>query len=131
MNRMNKKVEYALMVLKYFSDLKEKASAKDIAEAIHAPAEVTARVLQVLSSHGILKAEYGLYGGYKLVKNLSDVSVHELVTIVDGSPDLAKCLSDKECDLLKNCTIVTPVENLNKKVQNFYKSISIDEVLHV
>ncbi|WP_409478451.1 RrF2 family transcriptional regulator [Pseudobdellovibrio sp. HCB154] len=136
--KLNKKVEYALMALKHFSELDHQegtvqatVSAKDIAEANHSPAEVTARVLQTLSSHGILKAEYGLHGGYRLAKDLSKVSVYDLVTIVDGSTNLAKCISDKECDLLKNCTIVSPVENLNKKVQDFYKSISVEEVFHV
>lgn len=145
MNKLNKKVEYALMVLKHFAelDLKGKGlipvpkgtivhqmvSAKDMADAIHSPAEVTARVLQTLSSHGILKAEYGLHGGYRLAKDLAQVTIHDLMNVIEGSTDLAKCLADKECDLLKNCTIVTPVENLNKKVQSFYKSISIQEVI--
>lgn len=130
--KFNKKVEYALMALKHFSESDDKnVSAKDLAEATHSPAEVTARVLQTLSSHGILKAEYGLHGGYRLAKDLSKVSVHDLMHIIEGSTDLAKCLSDKECDLIKKCTILTPVENLNKKVQDFYKSISIEEVFHV
>lgn len=138
MNKLNKKVEYALMALKHFSELDNQegtvqaaVSAKDIAEANHSPAEVTARVLQTLSSHGILKAEYGLHGGYRLAKDLAKVSVYDLVNIIEGSTDLAKCISDKECDLLKKCTIVSPVENLNKKVQDFYKSISVEEVFHV
>jgi Rrf2 family protein len=138
MNKLNKKVEYALMALKHFSELDNQegtvqptVSAKDIAEANHSPAEVTARVLQALSSHGILKAEYGLHGGYRLAKDLSKISIYDLVNIIEGSSDLAKCISDKECDLVKHCTILTPVENLNKKVQDFYKSISLEEVFHV
>ena len=120
------------MALKHFSEGDDKnVSAKDLAEATHSPSEVTARVLQTLSSHGILKAEYGLHGGYRLAKDLSKVSVYDLMNMIEGSTDLAKCLSDKECDLLKKCTILTPVENLNKKVQDFYKSISIEEVFHV
>lgn len=146
MTKLNKKVEYALMALKHFADLEKKASekvadlaaiepavsAKHIAEITHAPFEVTARVLQVLSSHGILKAEYGTQGGYRLSKDLSKITIHDLMHMIDGSTDLAKCLSkETECDLLKNCTIVSPVQALNKKVQNFYKSISLQEVLYV
>ncbi|MFN3454779.1 MAG: RrF2 family transcriptional regulator [Pseudobdellovibrio sp.] len=139
-SKLSKKVEYALMALKYFSEQQtslrneaiETLTAKQIADATHAPAEVTARVLQVLSSHGILKAEYGVNGGYKLAKDLSQITVHDLVTIVEGSSELAKCLgSETSCELVKNCTILSPVQNLNKKVQNFYKSISLEEVLHV
>jgi Rrf2 family protein len=141
MTKLNKKLEYALMALKYFADLTELAkqgqvqesvSAKSIAEHTHAPYEVTARVLQVLSSHGVLKAEYGTQGGYRLAKDLKKINLHDLIHIIEGSTELANCLViDKECDLHKKCTITSPVQNLNKKVQEFYKSISVEEVLHV
>lgn len=138
MNMMNKKLEYALMALKYFDDQRLESlqevivSAKQIAEMTHAPYEVVARVLQILSSRGILKAEYGTQGGYRLEKNLSQITMHDLIVMIEGSTELAKCLSvDKECDLSAKCTIISPVQNLNQKVQNFYKSISIAEVLNV
>lgn len=138
MNKINKKTEYALMALKYFVDQStgEKAgaliSAKDLAEKTHTPFEVIARVLQALSSRGILKAEYGVSGGYQLVKNLEDISVYELISILENSTDLAKCLgTENECDLSPKCTIISPITHLNSKVQNFYKSISLAEVLHV
>lgn len=138
MNTMNKKLEYALMALKYFDDQRLESlqdvivSAKQIAEMTHAPYEVVARVLQILSSRGILKAEYGTQGGYRLEKNLSQITMHDLIVMIEGSTELAKCLNvDKECDLLPKCTIISPVQNLNQKVQNFYKSISIAEVLNV
>jgi Rrf2 family protein len=151
MNKMSKKTEYALMALKLLNDLDLQSkglmsrplgydsgplsltvSAKDIADRTHSPYDVIARVLQVLSSRGILKAEYGIMGGYQLARSLNEITVHELIEILESSTDLAKCLStDSECDHSKNCSIVTPMTNLNTKVQNFYKSITLEEVLHV
>lgn len=136
MNKINKKTEYALMALKYFRDHPhgdhQLISAKDLAEKTHAPFEVIARVLQALSSRGILKAEYGVSGGYQLVKNLEEISVYELMSILESSNELAKCLGhESECELSSKCTIISPITNLNSKVQNFYKSISLAEVLHV
>jgi Rrf2 family nitric oxide-sensitive transcriptional repressor len=128
------------MALKYFKDTAAHPSdqpvplisAKDLAEKTHAPFEVIARVLQALSSRGVLRAEYGVSGGYQLVKKLEDISVFELMNILESSNELAKCLgTDSECDLSSKCTIITPVTVLNTKVQNFYKSISLAEVLHV
>lgn len=138
MNKINKKTEYALMALKYFVDQAANQtpvgliSAKDLSEKTHAPFEVIARVLQALSSRGILKAEYGVSGGYQLVKNLNDISVYELMSVLENSTELAKCLgTDSECDLISKCNIISPITHLNSKVQNFYKSISLAEVLHV
>ncbi len=151
MNKMSKKTEYALMALKLFNDIDLQSkglmprsnndqatplnltvSAKDIADRTHSPYDVIARVLQALSSRGILKAEYGIMGGYQLARSLNEITVHELIEILESSTDLAKCLAtDSECDHSKNCSIVTPITNLNTKVQNFYKSITLEEVLHV
>ena len=140
MNKMSRKTEYGLMSLKLLSDQQPSGSdaapvfvsAKTVADATHAPFEVIARVLQVLSHRGILKAEYGVNGGYQLAKKLNEISLFDVVEILESSTDLAKCLgTDGSCELEKNCSIATPVTNLNKKLHQFYKSLSMDEVLNV
>jgi Rrf2 family protein len=134
MNKMNKKMEYALMALRLISERPEGdiTSAKEISEQMHIPFEVTARVLQALSSRGLLRAEYGVGGGYVLAKPLKDVSVHELSEMLEGHTILTKCLGNEEpCDISNTCNITKPITNLNKKVQDFYKSLSLDEVLNV
>lgn len=134
MNKMNKKMEYALMALKHIS-LKADAhltSAKEIADQMHIPFEVTAKVLQALASRGLLKAEYGAGGGYSLARPLSEVSIHQLSEMLEGHVTLTKCLGHEEpCELSSTCNITSPISNLNKKVQEFYKSVSLSEVLHV
>lgn len=122
------------MALKFLADQKDQAlvSAKAVADATHGPFEVIARVLQILSHRGILKAEYGVNGGYQLAKSLHEISVFDLVEILESSADLTKCLSaEGQCELEKNCSITTPVSNLNKKLHQFYKSLPLDEVLDV
>lgn len=144
MNKMSRKTEYGLMSLKFLADQKafvnnlEDAtpsvflSAKAVADATHAPFEVIARVLQVLSHRGLLKAEYGVNGGYQLAKKLNEISLFDVVEILETSPDLAKCInSTGDCELEKTCSIATPISNLNKKLHHFYKSLPLDEVLYV
>ena len=134
MNKMNKKMEYALMAIKLITEKPEGAltSAKEVSEHMHISFEATARVLQALSSHGLLKAEYGVAGGYSLGRSLNEISLHDLVEILEGHTVLTKCLGhDEPCELLANCNITGPITQLNKKIQNFYKSISLQEVLCV
>ncbi|MFZ3231786.1 MAG: Rrf2 family transcriptional regulator [Pseudobdellovibrio sp.] len=134
MIKMNKKMEYALMALKHIS-LKvqaELASAKEISDQMHIPFEVTAKVLQALASRGLLKVEYGASGGYLLARPLSEISVHNLSEMLEGHVALTKCLGNEEpCELSRTCNITSPISNLNRKVQDFYKSVSLSEVLHV
>ncbi len=122
------------MALRIISEKQEGqlTSAKEIADHIHIPFEVTARVLQALSSRGLLKAEYGVGGGYTLARSLSEVSIHDLSEMLEGHTILTKCLGqDEPCEIAKTCNITAPISNLNKKVQSFYKSLTLDEVLNV
>lgn len=134
MNKMNKKMEYALMALKLITQrpLGSLTTAKEVSEQMHISFEVTARVLQALSARGLLKAEYGVGGGYSLARPLSEISLHDLSQMLEGHTSLTKCLGpDEPCEIHGSCNISTPIANLNKKIQEFYKSVSLEEVLHV
>ncbi len=134
MNKMNKKMEYALMALSLITKrpVGSLTTAKEVAEQMHISFEATARVLQALSARGLLKAEYGVGGGYVLGRPLAEVSLHDLSEMLEGHTALTKCLaSDEICDVQATCNITAPITNLNKKIQEFYRSVSLAEVLHV
>lgn len=134
MNKMSKKMEYALMALRVICGKPEGVltSAKEVADQMHIPFEVTARVLQALSSRGLLKAEYGVSGGYVLARSLDEISVHDLNEMLEGHVVLTKCLGHEEpCEISSTCNITAPIFALNDKVKEFYKSVTLHEVLHV
>ncbi len=134
MNRMNKKMEYALMALRLITQKPATSltSAKEVSDQMHISFESAARVLQALSARGLLKAEYGVGGGYSLARSLATVSLHELSEMLEGNTVLTKCLTtDEVCETQLTCNITTPISILNKKIQEFYKSVSLEEVLHV
>lgn len=107
-------------------------TAKEVSDQMHISFEGTARVLQALSARGLLKAEYGVGGGYSLARPLATVSLHDLTEMLEGNTILTKCLTkDEPCETHATCNITSPITNLNKKIQEFYKSVSLEEVLHV
>lgn len=132
MFKINKKLEYALISLKHMSEKYpgELTSAKEISETYKASFDVTARVLQILTQHEILKSEHGAHGGYQIQKDLSKVSFYELAEILIGKVQLTRCLhDDPHCDLLSTCNIVTPIVKLNDRLKEFYETISIHDLL--
>ena len=72
MLRINKKVEYAMMVLKFLADKPhdELVTARDICNKFSTPFDSTAKVMQKLNSAKILNSVKGIKGGYSLKKNL-------------------------------------------------------------
>jgi len=132
MNRLNRKIEYALMALKYMSSklAGQLVTVKEICSATHIPFDATSRVMQQMAQKGILKSEQGAHGGYLLVTDLSRVSFHDIIAMVDGPLQVVRCASGKkDCEFLANCNVVSPLKNFNTKLAEFYKDLSVAAIL--
>jgi Rrf2 family protein len=132
MKKLNRKVEYALMALRHMSHKVpgELTSAKEVADSYSTPFDATARVMQIMAQRGWLKAEHGAFGGYVLTKDLAKLSLLDLMGAVQGPEPMAKCLHDKSnCELESNCNIISPIRTLNAKLNDFYRGVSLKELL--
>lgn len=133
MNKINRKLEYALMALKHMSQKipGELTSAKEVSDSFKTSFDVTARVMQQMAQKGgILRAEYGASGGYQITKDLAKISIHDLIEIIEGPTALVKCLHNEgPCEIQGTCNIVSPLNLLNDKLTDFYKSVSLKELL--
>jgi Rrf2 family protein len=134
MTRIHRKVEYALMALKYMAKKcpGERTSAKEISDAFHAPFDATARVLQIMSQKGLLHVEQGMRGGYVIVKDLAKVSFYDLEEMIIGPLSFAKCTQRRDdCELVESCNIQSPIANLNRRLGEFYRSLSLADLLKI
>lgn len=133
MNKINRKLEYALMALKHMSKKipGELTTAKEVSDAFHTPFDATARVMQQMAQKGgFLRAEYGVNGGYQITKDLAKVSMQDLVDVIEGPTALVKCLNNEApCEIKGTCNIVSPITQLNNRLTEFYKSLSLKDLL--
>lgn len=134
MNKLNRKLEYALMALKYMSQKipGEKTSAKEVSDAFTTPFDATARVMQAMAQRGVLRAEQGAFGGYQITKDLSKVTMLELLEMIEGPTTVVKCLStskEEACGNHAKCNILSPVQLLQNKLNDFYSKITLKELL--
>jgi len=132
MNKLNRKVEYSLMALKHMSRKVpgELTSAKEIADFYHAPFDATARVMQLMAQKGWLRSEQGATGGYQITKDLAKLSLADLMEVIQGPMQIARCMGKEDpCDMQTNCNIMSPIANLNGRLSDFYKSVTLKELL--
>lgn len=110
----------------------ELTSAKEVVELTGCPFDATARVLQQLGQHGILRSEQGAHGGYLLLRDLTKFSLFDLMEVVLGPVAVAKCMQGGGvCDLKHTCNIISPVSAFNRKLTEFYQGLSVGELLRV
>lgn len=135
MNKINRKLEYALIALKHMRSKSqgERTTVSEISSLYRTPFDATARVLQQLVQHDILKSEQGIHGGYIIIKDLNHVSLYEVLEIVVGPVELAKCFSkeksESSCEIQNLCSILSPMQILNRRLIEFYRSIRLSELL--
>lgn len=132
MVRLNRKIEYALVALKYMTGKipGELTSAKEISEKFNTPFDVTARVMQVLAQKGLLRSEQGPQGGYSILKDLGRISFQDLLEMVEGPSALVKCFEkDEPCGVQPHCNIISPINMLNHKLTDFYSNLKLKDLL--
>lgn len=120
------------MALKHMSSKApgELTSAKEVSDSYKAPFDATARVMQIMAQNGLLRSEFGALGGYQITKDLSRVTLNDLMNVIQGPTKIAKCLHKSEpCEIQSSCNIISPINQLNQKLTDFYKSVTVKEVL--
>ncbi len=131
--KLNRKMEYSLMALKHMSQKRpgELTSAKEISDNYGCPIDATAKVLQQMTRHELLKSVQGVQGGYLIQRDLSRLSFFDLIAMILGPQGFVKCLPDghAQCEIQGRCNIMGPMGVLNDKIMQFYKGLVLKDLL--
>ncbi len=130
MIKINRKVEYALMVLKLMKEKPaiELTTAREVCDRYETPFDTTAKVMQQMNGAGILHSHKGVKGGYTLARNLSSVSYIELVELIEGKSFMMDC-HEGPCDLIHKCNISQPIKRLNDYLISIFTTLTLNELL--
>lgn len=130
MIKINRKIEYALMVLKLMKDKgpADLTTAREVCDRFETPFDTTAKVMQLMNTAGILHSQKGVKGGYTLSKDLSLVTYMELVELIEGKSFMMDC-HEGPCELLHKCNISLPIKRLNDYIINIFNTLSLNELL--
>lgn len=132
MLKINKKVEYALIALKFMAERgpEKLTSAREICQKFKTPFDTTAKVLQIMNNHEVLTSVKGIKGGYEIVADLTDLKFMQLVRMIEGREYSCQCDNGhKRCELIDHCNIVSPVEQLSQRLTAMLESLSLQELL--
>ena len=130
MLNLTKNIEYALISLRHINNNGDEKlyTAKEIASIYHLPQENLAKILQKLSKTGYLKSIKGIYGGYSLNKDLSNINLIDFIESIEGPVGLVKCTNNLDCEILELCNIKEPIHKINKNIRQALNKLSLYEI---
>jgi Rrf2 family protein len=104
-----------------------KIGIKQISKDLEIPTPFLGKILQSLAKHKLLASTKGPHGGFSLGKNPYDISLMDIVEIIDGLDSFDMCvLGLKTCtESHTNCPVHSDYSTIREQLKRLFQSENI------
>ncbi len=126
--QLNLKTDYAIRTLLYLATKNATASSTEISEQMVIPKSMISKFAVPLQRAGILTTQRGAGGGFALGRVPADISLHEVINLLEGTTRINRCLEDDhKCS--RNATATCPVRKFYVRVQTYLEEAFRDKTI--
>jgi len=134
---LNRKSVYALHALQHLArNPEERFSTARLAESCATPRRFLEQILGELREAGLLHSEPGRNGGYQLAQPPAEVSLADILRVVEGPIALLPCASHRyyepcpECPTPQSCALQDALVQVRNETVHALKAISLADLLN-
>ncbi len=127
--KITKEADYALRIVAMLAQNGNQMEAKTIAERNYIPYRFTLKILRKMVQAGILKSYRGVSGGYSLNKEPSEITLRNIIEVIDGEISLNGCLSGKDECMNANCVIKRSLAGVQKIITEELDKVNFADIL--
>tara|TARA_E500000081_G_scaffold59629_1_gene62275 strand:- start:65 stop:517 length:453 start_codon:yes stop_codon:yes gene_type:complete len=124
--------DYAiLLVCKMSNDENKVYSSQELSIITSLKITTISKILTKLTKANVTDSIRGVSGGYKLTMQAEDISVGNIIDIIDGKVALTICVEEGEnhnCNLVSLCPSQSNWQIINNTVREALNSVSIAEM---
>ncbi len=108
----------------------EKVSLSELSEKQDISLKYAESIVALLVKEGILESYRGKFGGYRLSRPASDISVGEILKLTEDSLAPVACLDCKpnRCPKKRKCRTLPMWSRLNDIISDYLFSVSIEDI---
>lgn len=110
--------------------------AGTISERTEIPLRFALKILRKLVGGGIVKSYKGVYGGYRLIAKLEELSIYDVIELVEGEYRFSRCLSeDYSCNCGNDgdlpCSYRQVFAGVTDMVRDYLKKQTFDKLVKI
>ena len=90
--QLNISTDYAIRIVYYLALKGDTATSSEISGQMGIPQSVIATLATPLQKAGLLSTQRGSGGGFTLCRKPEDISLHEIVNLMEGTTRINRCL---------------------------------------
>ena len=111
---------------------KEPVYLKDIAKQEEISEKYLSLIIMPLRGIGLVNSVRGAYGGYNLAKDPSQITLKEIVDILEGDCSLVDCVKDpSSCPRVSTCVSHDVWAAIGGKISETLSSITLDMMVRM
>jgi len=130
---LTRATEYALLSLDVIRQSDIPLGAEQLAKDLSIPKSFLAKILQGLAKQGILESRKGAHGGFILAKDITEISVNEIIIAAEGKkPAVFDCTSYMDScpnGAIGTCAISPFLANFQTKIDHFLYGLMLSDIL--
>ena len=132
MIKLSRMADYdILLVCKMSNDENKVYSSQELSIVTSLKITTISKILTKLTKANVTDSIRGVSGGYKLTMQAEDISVGNIIDIIDGKVALTICVEEGEnhnCNLVSLCPSQSNWQIINNTVREALNSVSIAEM---
>ena len=133
MKLITRDTDYSIRALIYIARNKDRiVSVTELVKELDTPRPFLRKILQLLSTSGVLKSYKGKNGGFELARKPEKICLLDLMEIFQGKFKLSECLFKKKiCPNQISCKLRAQLDSLGELVENKIKEITLTTLLNL
>ena len=122
---MSKQSDYALILMTVLGKLPPNTyrGLKEISQEHNLPYKFIGQIAAKLKKAKLISSKEGSGGGYMLKKNAQKISLHQIITAIEGQIAATSCMRGLECRCQESCQhqqIISKLSNtLTQEMDNY------------
>ncbi|MCU4174106.1 RrF2 family transcriptional regulator [Carboxylicivirga sp. N1Y90] len=129
--------KYAIRAVIYLAVNEEEGKRigiKHISKELDIPTPFLGKILQSLAKQKLLKSTKGPHGGFSIGKKPEDITLYDIVSIIDGEDVFTNCLIGLHSCKTNNqeghaCPVHDQYSSIRKQMTEFFKTESISKIM--
>ena len=128
--KLSTRSRYGLRALCYMAEHEDKGyiSLSEISTTLDLPESYLEQIIRILKKHGLVTSTRGPKGGYMLSKPTNQITVGQIIRVLEGQESFSGCMDDgTHCD--EKCNAYYAFYKLDEAINNAIDSISLDTMV--
>ncbi|MBU1043964.1 MAG: Rrf2 family transcriptional regulator [Candidatus Omnitrophica bacterium] len=132
MKMITKNSDYAIRAILYMAGHRNRfVPSSEISDQEQIPLIYLRRILQQLIKSNLAESKEGVAGGVRLKIEPIDISVAQVINIIQGGIQMLDCMFRKEiCKNRANCVLRKRIMSIEEKVKQEFLQLSIQDLIN-